>query len=1244
MMRVGMGRQWLLAGLVVLWCGGLGAAAGGDQNRTDVWSYCLDIGELTDTNDSLAMYYCDDCEGAQDWVGDRVAGSPSYRLLPKVSGYYYPARGLHFRLNEEALSNVTVDEHGCPSHPAIIEVRFKREDVIEGGDARPWLEARIEWGAGSDPLDPSDYQKWWQVGPFPSRPESAVQNEEWITEKIFIEKSYFQAMRHILDDSTVPETYYFEFRLVHATQSAGVQVAESIPIDSITLRFLEPDDFNSERETDRAARGLTRTEATVGTAYGTSEYVVYAPHYLKKVYAKSAPETEEILGEEDALTAFEIAGEREPVTFVVHAAEDLQDVWVEVSDLVVPGSSPAQSISADDISVHRIAFLDWRWWYANYAWYGRQPVFLDDNDPVDVNRVDTWNQQYWLTVNVPADAAAGTYEGTITIHAKDSTGVALDDREVALVLRVVTLGDDLGEPDSIAYELTADPYVKNAYRLSADRDVAADDEAAHNLNIRKSVTVNVTVPTQYNGTYTIDDYSNLDAALAALAQRGMVPRHLRIAPSFFISSGAITLWDHCACNAQPYPYYYTCSAFDTMYKSMLQDLYNHIVSVLANQNLTVGPGGDVEDIGIFYVDEPYGTWNSDATYVSVQYRHRLVHEVAAGPGNYYLTTWTTCATDIGASRAGYRLTYQAAFGDGAVSTDRERVGTPAIAVSWTFTEAADIVFTVSDLSRPSAQTESYKELLVNNEQVWDEDDLGVTHLPVTVPYSAIAPHVKPGQDPVITFRVTAGSESAEEVNVYFVNDELREEGSVTAGTGWSSTFTADPAGLLGPLGPGIDEHVMNIIHVTEENIHYVRDLLGKTFSMYTTNPGTANVPTCNRFLHGFFASAVEAQGVYHYPYYGWGPQVWDDLEQKPSAWNTAGLIGSGSQQLAHPSWDDKMYDSIIFETLREGVEDSRVVKALKGAIAAAPPGLSVTAASAQAYLDMVLARIDRNYYSAYYGSVSGQPVEWHLDRSREMVADLAADPSGTSDDYGVFDDIRRQLIYYTLILTEQSLDCNTNYIPDDFDIADCDGAAWCLDCNTNSIPDDCELAGNDCNTNSVPDECDIAAQTSLDCNLNGVPDECDIVRSNPSDPWSATSLDTNQNGIPDECEPVCLGNSDGSAGSPLLTPADRSALVAACGNNVDAWLAVVGSPSPCTFWNNDLDGDWDVDTNDLSIFDAAYNARSRGCLGACCYDFGGVPSCSMLDYGQCARKADSTFYLGERCIDICDRCDHVGCP
>jgi hypothetical protein len=138
-------------------------------------------------------------------------------------------------------------------------------------------------------------------------------------------------------------------------------------------------------------------------------------------------------------------------------------------------------------------------------------------------------------------------------------------------------------------------------------------------------------------------------------------------------------------------------------------------------------------------------------------------------------------------------------------------------------------------------------------------------------------------------------------------------------------------------------------------------------------------------------------------------------------------------------------------------------------------------------------------------------------------------------------------------------DCNNNGIPDDQDIADCDGSAWC----------------GDCNGNGVPDGCDIAAGTSTDCDGNGVPDECqaDSDGDGVIDACDGCPLDPNKTapgvcgcGVPDT-------DSDGD-GTPNC--------IDGCPNDPDKIApGVCGCGTP----DVDSDGDGVLDCNDGCPFD-----------------------------------------------------------
>ncbi|HIF96556.1 MAG TPA: hypothetical protein EYQ54_05940 [Myxococcales bacterium] len=95
---------------------------------------------------------------------------------------------------------------------------------------------------------------------------------------------------------------------------------------------------------------------------------------------------------------------------------------------------------------------------------------------------------------------------------------------------------------------------------------------------------------------------------------------------------------------------------------------------------------------------------------------------------------------------------------------------------------------------------------------------------------------------------------------------------------------------------------------------------------------------------------------------------------------------------------------------------------------------------------------------------------------------------------------------------------------------------------------------NDCNANGVADGCDIAWGTSEDDNSNGVPDEC------PQPPVCNDGIDQDSDGLADLDDPSCAspkGNTEG--------------------------------PGWC-----DMDGDYDVDIDDLNLISANSGKHSNG--------------------------------------------------
>lgn len=132
-------------------------------------------------------------------------------------------------------------------------------------------------------------------------------------------------------------------------------------------------------------------------------------------------------------------GEYEPLTVSVTALRPIGSVDVEVRDPVGPGGA---TLSADAISVGHVRTM--KRWLTNSAplepgqRYERRPMFVFPGASGLVPQGET--QRMWLTVHAPAEAAAGTYEGAVTVCADRSRCV--------LPLRIEILPIDLPEPDA----------------------------------------------------------------------------------------------------------------------------------------------------------------------------------------------------------------------------------------------------------------------------------------------------------------------------------------------------------------------------------------------------------------------------------------------------------------------------------------------------------------------------------------------------------------------------------------------------------------------------------------------------------------------------------------------------------------------------------------------------------------------------------------------------------------------------
>ncbi len=162
-------------------------------------------------------------------------------------------------------------------------------------------------------------------------------------------------------------------------------------------------------------------------------------------------------------THVEIAAARneyEPFQLVLRPAESMPGIQINISDLKGPGSA---SIRGESIRIDRAEYVPVTDSTDAFGTAGDWPDPLPPTDgPADLSGGK--NNPFWITIHVPADAAAGDYAGTIILQ---RTGT--DDHRVPLRLKVwdFTLPEDTHTRS--AYGIWMDDFAYHGLRTGAER-------------------------------------------------------------------------------------------------------------------------------------------------------------------------------------------------------------------------------------------------------------------------------------------------------------------------------------------------------------------------------------------------------------------------------------------------------------------------------------------------------------------------------------------------------------------------------------------------------------------------------------------------------------------------------------------------------------------------------------------------------------------------------------------------------
>lgn len=195
--------------------------------------------------------------------------------------------------------------------------------------------------------------------------------------------------------------------------------------------------------------------------------------YLGTIYRDEVPAAGEPIGE---LKLTATPGEYEPASFTVHALQAVQGALVEVGELKGPGTIPASAWT-----VRAVEYMPQRFKMSVRDGWAVMPEILRPQDHWGEMWVPAGqNQQYWLTVKVPGNAAAGEYSGEVTI----ATAAGKSKLPVRLTVLPFSLGTPRKQNLGIYYYAGTNMASSAAGEEKIEKLVLADlkDMREHGLN------------------------------------------------------------------------------------------------------------------------------------------------------------------------------------------------------------------------------------------------------------------------------------------------------------------------------------------------------------------------------------------------------------------------------------------------------------------------------------------------------------------------------------------------------------------------------------------------------------------------------------------------------------------------------------------------------------------------------------------------------------------------------------------
>jgi len=393
-------------------------------------SIIKNLGFETDFNKNVKCFLSNPDAWGQEGKEDNI----SFRLLKEKA-----TADLLFK-------DFNVDSNGFCKTDMIMEIYYRDDTKVEKKSVN-WVDARPTIQVG---LDFTQKNEYFEIGYL-----SADGDHKWKKKLIFIEKNPRQMLRAINN--------VFAFKII-LNQSNLIP----LPISYVSLRTVNHQEFVDLREKDRLERGLVRFDYK-RPVYSLSKkehesFIVYPINYLQLIFPNSPIDTNSV---GKSLKCFEVPGQAEPVSFVLHTSKDINNVYIKVSPLKTKSSI----ISNEAIDIRRVVYNDQRWGWGWSKEYGLCPDYLSIKNP-KCNIMANANCQFWLTIKVPLDVSPALYEGIVEIWSQNN-------KLCSLPIELEVLPIKLNE-NKINYFVFHSPYFREkAY--NKDKNAILRDMKAHGL-------------------------------------------------------------------------------------------------------------------------------------------------------------------------------------------------------------------------------------------------------------------------------------------------------------------------------------------------------------------------------------------------------------------------------------------------------------------------------------------------------------------------------------------------------------------------------------------------------------------------------------------------------------------------------------------------------------------------------------------------------------------------------------------